>query len=80
MSASDDEADKCHTELVEVWRQLITLPRTSTQGLRRLYMIKIGSKAPAFTLPDQDENKRDLKDLAGKGVVLFFYPKANTGG
>lgn len=43
-------------------------------------MLKIGSKAPAFTLPDQDGENRSLKDVAGKRVVLFFYPKANTGG
>jgi peroxiredoxin Q/BCP len=43
-------------------------------------MLKIGSKAPAFSLVDQDGVKRSLKSLAGKKVVLFFYPKANTGG
>lgn len=39
-----------------------------------------GKKAPALALPDQDGVKRTLKDFAGKKVVLFFYPKANTGG
>ena len=44
-------------------------------------MLKEGSKAPAFTLPDQDEAKVSLKDFAGRSkVALFFYPKANTGG
>ena len=43
-------------------------------------MIEEGKKAPAFNLPDQDENKQSLKSYAGKNVVLFFYPKANTGG
>ncbi len=43
-------------------------------------MLEDGKKAPAFTLPDQDEKKHSLKDYAGKKVVLFFYPKANTGG
>jgi peroxiredoxin Q/BCP len=43
-------------------------------------MITEGEKAPAFTLEDQDGAKASLKDFAGKKVILFFYPKANTGG
>ncbi|VAX19788.1 hypothetical protein MNBD_NITROSPINAE04-906 [hydrothermal vent metagenome] len=43
-------------------------------------MLKEGVKAPAFSLLDQDGKKRALKDFVGKSVVLFFYPKANTGG
>ncbi len=43
-------------------------------------MIKEGARAPAFTLEDQDGAKISLKDYAGKRVILFFYPKANTGG
>ena len=33
-----------------------------------------------FTLPDQDGNSVSLSDFAGKPVVLFFYPKADTPG
>ena len=33
-----------------------------------------------FTLPDQDGNTVNLTDFAGKPVVLFFYPKADTPG
>ncbi len=40
----------------------------------------VGKKAPAFTLPDQDGNKVSLTDLAGKWVVLYFYPKDDTPG
>jgi len=43
-------------------------------------MIKEGKRAPDFTLPDQDAKPVSLKDFAGKKVILFFYPKANTGG
>lgn len=43
-------------------------------------MLKEKAKAPTFSLPDQDGKKRSLKDYAGGKVVLFFYPKANTGG
>ncbi len=43
-------------------------------------MVQEGRKAPAFSLVDQEGIKRSLKDEAGKKVVLFFYPKANTSG
>jgi peroxiredoxin Q/BCP len=39
-----------------------------------------GSKAPAFTLPDQDDKKRKLGDYSGRWVVLYFYPKDDTPG
>jgi peroxiredoxin Q/BCP len=42
--------------------------------------VKVNDKAPAFSLLDQDGNKISLKDFAGKTVVLFFYPKADTPG
>ena len=43
-------------------------------------MLEAGTKAPAFTLPDQDGNPVSLYDFAGKRVVLYFYPKDNTPG
>ena len=43
-------------------------------------MIEPGTKAPDFTLPDQDGNDVSLSDYAGKTVVLYFYPKADTPG
>jgi thioredoxin-dependent peroxiredoxin len=42
--------------------------------------IKVGSKAPAFTLPDQDGRQVALGDFTGKWVVLYFYPKDDTPG
>ena len=42
--------------------------------------IKIGNKAPAFQLSDQNEANVALKDLAGRWVVLYFYPKDDTPG
>ncbi len=41
---------------------------------------KIGGKAPAFTLQDQNGDKHSLKDYTGSTVVLYFYPKAMTPG
>lgn len=41
---------------------------------------KVGSKAPGFTLPDQDGKMHTLSDYAGKWVLLYFYPKDDTPG
>ena len=43
-------------------------------------MISAGDSAPDFELPDQDGNPVSLRDLRGKRVVLYFYPKADTPG
>ncbi len=43
-------------------------------------MVEVGQKAPDFCLPNQDEVEICLKDLKGKWVVLYFYPKDNTPG
>jgi thioredoxin-dependent peroxiredoxin len=43
-------------------------------------MIKEGQKAPDFTLPSSGGADVALKDLRGKPVVLYFYPKDDTPG
>ncbi|CAA9476171.1 MAG: Thiol peroxidase, Bcp-type [uncultured Solirubrobacteraceae bacterium] len=43
-------------------------------------MIEPGTAAPDFTLPDQDGRPVSLSDFAGRPVVLYFYPKADTPG
>jgi len=43
-------------------------------------MLEVGKKAPAFTLDSSDGDKVKLADLAGKTVVLYFYPRDNTPG
>jgi len=43
-------------------------------------MIEVGKKAPAFNLESSDGAKIKLADLAGKLVVLYFYPRDNTPG
>lgn len=42
--------------------------------------IEEGKAAPAFTLQDAKGNKIALKDLRGKNVVVYFYPKDDTPG
>jgi peroxiredoxin Q/BCP len=41
---------------------------------------KVGSAAPAFSLPDQSGKKHSLKDYLGKWVLIYFYPKDDTTG
>ncbi len=43
-------------------------------------MLEVGQKAPDFTLSDHEGRTVCLSDLAGKRVVLWFYPKADTPG
>ena len=43
-------------------------------------MLEVGTKAPNFTLQDQNGNLVTLSDFQGKKVVLYFYPKDNTPG
>lgn len=41
-------------------------------------MIQLESQAPEFCLPNQDDVEICLRDLRGKWIVLYFYPKDNT--
>jgi peroxiredoxin Q/BCP len=43
-------------------------------------VIEQGQTAPDFELPDQDGNPVRLSSLAGRTVVLYFYPRADTPG
>ncbi len=43
-------------------------------------MLETGTKAPAFCLPNQDGVEICSRDLKGKWIVLYFYPKDNTPG
>ncbi len=43
-------------------------------------MLEVGTKAPDFTLCDQNNKEVKLSDYLGKKVVLYFYPKDNTAG
>lgn len=43
-------------------------------------MLEIGTRAPDFTLPDQNGVSHSLSDYRGKKVILYFYPKDQTAG
>lgn len=42
--------------------------------------LKVGDKAPAFALKDQNGKTVKLSDFKGKKVLVYFYPKADTPG
>lgn len=43
-------------------------------------MLEVGVNAPEFCLPNQDSVEICLRDLKGKWIVLYFYPRDNTPG
>jgi len=43
-------------------------------------MLEVGSVVPDFCLPNQDDEEICLRDIKGKWIVLYFYPKDNTPG
>lgn len=43
-------------------------------------MLETGTKAPAFSLPDQNGDMHSLDEYKGKKVILYFYPRDNTPG
>lgn len=43
-------------------------------------MLKIGDKAPEFTLASDEGKEVTLGEFSGKRLVIFFFPKANTPG
>lgn len=48
--------------------------------MAEIQLLKPGSLAPDFSLPDQNGKIHRLSDFRGKKVVLYFYPKDNTPG
>ncbi len=43
-------------------------------------MLEPGQRAPDFSVPDETGQTRTLAEFAGRTVVLWFYPKADTPG
>ena len=52
----------------------------ASQMVRATELPKVGEAAPDFNLPDQDGKPHQLKEFAGKWLVLYFYPKDDTPG
>ncbi len=43
-------------------------------------MLQVGDAVPDFCLPNQDEEEICFRDIKGRWIVLYFYPKDNTPG
>ncbi|MEA3418453.1 MAG: thioredoxin-dependent thiol peroxidase [Campylobacterota bacterium] len=43
-------------------------------------MLEIGETVPDFCLPNQDEEEICFRDVRGRWIILYFYPKDNTPG
>ena len=43
-------------------------------------MIAVGEQAPSFTMVNQDGETVSLEDYAGKFILMWWYPKADTPG
>lgn len=50
------------------------------KGMTEAKRLEIGDVAPSFTLNDDQGNSVSLSDFAGKRVLVYFYPRANTPG
>lgn len=47
---------------------------------KHISKLRVGQKAPAFNVNDENGNAVSLESLKGKKIVLYFYPKDNTPG
>jgi peroxiredoxin Q/BCP len=45
-----------------------------------MHMLSAGDPAPDFSLQDQDGNPHTLADYAGRQLLIYFYPRADTPG
>lgn len=72
--------DSCDAEravyTARVLRKLLALLRVQGHG----ELLAPGTQAPAFDLTDHLGRRVRLSDFAGRTVVLWFYPKADTPG
>ncbi len=72
-----------HGEKLETTAKQTAAPVASDNNQKEEEMaivLKVGDKAPAFELKDQNGNVVSLTQFAGKKLLIYFYPKANTPG
>ena len=66
-------------EVPEPWNAQAAWPAGKEEDVAK-QTIKIGNRAPTFTLTDAQGNDVSLQDHLGKWVVLYFYPRDDTPG
>lgn len=58
----------------------LAVASVAVAGAQAPVELKVGDKAPAFSLPGTDGQTHTLEQYAGRTVVLAWFPKAFTGG
>ena len=66
--------------MTRLFKQFIIVAVLLPISFASLAQIKVGSKAPNFTLSDQNSIQHQLSDYEGSWVILYFYPKDDTPG
>ena len=66
--------------MTRLFKQFIIVALLLLISFASLAQIKVGSKAPNFTLSDQNSIQHQLSDYEGSWVILYFYPKDDTPG
>ena len=66
--------------MTRLFKQFIFVALLLPISLASLAQIKVGNKAPNFTLSDQNSIQHQLSDYEGSWVILYFYPKDDTPG
>ena len=66
--------------MTRLFKQFIFVVLLLPISFASLAQIKVGSKAPNFTLRDQNSIQHQLSDYEGSWVILYFYPKDDTPG
>ena len=66
--------------MTRLFKQFIIVALLLPISFASLAQLKVGSKAPNFTLSDQNSTQHQLSDYEGSWVILYFYPKDDTPG
>jgi thioredoxin-dependent peroxiredoxin len=66
--------------MTRLFKQFIIVALLLPISFASIAEIKVGSKAPNFTLSDQNSIQHQLSDYEGSWVILYFYPKDDTPG
>ena len=66
--------------MTRLFKQFIVIVLLLPISFASLAQIKVGGKAPNFTLSDQNSIQHQLSDYEGSWVILYFYPKDDTPG